>query len=112
MGVLQQLSSQAGDRSEYSNRKVALRCLDQPELLAEIAAGLDSRDVKLVGDCAEVLTMVAETRPDLIAPYAKKLAVLLAHKTTRVRWEAMHALALVASQVPRVIASLLPRLAK
>lgn len=112
MSILAKLSSQVGDRSEYSNRKVVIQCLDDPDLLAEIAEGLKSKNAALVGDCAEVLTQVAEQHPDWVAPYAEALATLLSHKTTRVRWEAMHALALVAASAPTVIASLLPTLAK
>jgi hypothetical protein len=53
---------------------------------------------------------VAREKPDLVACYANALAPLVNHATTRVRWEAMHALALVATRDPRIIASLLPRL--
>jgi hypothetical protein len=110
MSILDQLSSQVGDRTEKSNRKVVAQCLTRPALLAEIADGLASKDAALIGDCAEVLTEVAKEKPELAAPHAKTLAALLTHKTTRVRWEAMHALALMATAVPKVIASLLPRL--
>ncbi len=110
MSVLSRLSSQVGDRSTRSNLRVAAQCLAQPALLTEIAGGLAGGDAALVGDCAEVLTEVAKQRPDLVAPYARDLAALLAHKTTRVRWEALHALALVASAAPGTIAALLGRL--
>ncbi len=110
MSLLHQLSSQTGDRSEYSNRKVVVQCLEDEGLLREIVAGLANEDAAIVGDCAEVLTHVAETHPDWVAPYARDLAPLLSFKTTRVRWEAMHALALVASLSPKVIARLLPQL--
>ncbi len=110
MSILSKLSSQVGDRSEYSNRKIVIQCLDDPALLEEIAEGLKNRNAALVGDCAEVLTKVAEQHPDWIAPYAEALAALLNHKTTRVRWEAVHALALVATSTPRTIAPLLQRL--
>jgi hypothetical protein len=112
MSLLEQLSSQVGDRSEEANREAAALCLADPSLLAEIAAGLPSKDVALVADCAEVLTMVAQERPALVAPYAPALAGLLTHKHTRSRWEATHALALVADLVPAVIAPLLPQLAE
>lgn len=112
MSTLTKLSSQVGDRSEYSNRKVVIQCLDDPDLLAEIAQGLKSKNAALVGDCAEVLTQVAEQHPDWVAPYAEELTALLSHKTTRVRWEAMHALALVAVSAPTVVSSLLPTLAE
>lgn len=111
MSVLAQLSSQVGDRTETSNRKVVRQCLDEPQLLDEIAQGLRARDAALVGDCAEVLTQVAEEHPEWVAPYASALVALLDHKTTRVRWEAMHALALVAALVPNAMAPLLPKLA-
>ena len=108
--ILGQLSSRVHDRTAKSNLKAAARCLKEPALLDEIAQGLMEQDAVLVGDCAEVLTEVAGERPDLVARYAKDLAPLVSHATTRVRWEAMHALALVATRDPRVIASLLPRL--
>ncbi len=110
MTLLSQLSSQVGDRTEYSNRKVVLACLDKPAQLAEIAHGLESKDAALLGDCAEVMTQVAELHPEWVAPHARALAALLTHKTTRVRWESMHALALVAMLAPKVIAPLLPQL--
>lgn len=112
MSILAKLSSQVGDRSESSNRKVVLECLDTPDLLGEIAEGLRSKDAALVADCAEVLTQVAEQHPDWVAPYAESLAALVGHKTTRVCWEVMHALALVTAFVPAVIEPLLPKLAE
>lgn len=110
MSILNQLSSQVGDRSEQANRTVVARCLAEPALLAEIAAGLQSKDAALAGDCAEVMAQVAEQRPDWVAPYAGLLSGLLDHKKTRVRWEAMHALAYAAGHDPGIIAPLLPRL--
>ncbi len=110
MTLLNQLSSQVGDRTEYSNRKVVLKCLAEPTLLDEIVQGLKNKDAALLGDCIEVLTMVAEEHPEWVVPHAKQIASFLKHKTTRVRWEAMHALALVAMLAPKVIAKLLPQL--
>jgi hypothetical protein len=111
MSLLEQLSSQVGDRSEEANREVAALYLADPSLLPEIAAGLQSADAALLGDCAEVLTMVAQERPAWVAPYAPILASLLTHKHTRTHWEASHALALVAPLAPAVITPLLPQLA-
>ena len=110
MSILNQLSSQVGDRTEASNRKVATQCLLDPALLDEIAEGLKSEDYALVGDCAEVMTEVAKVHPEWVAPYAPLLPELLSHKKTRVRWEAMHALALVAAHIPKSVCPLLPRL--
>jgi hypothetical protein len=108
--ILSQLSSQSGDKTEQSNIEVAQMCLANPELLDHIAEGLTHKDAALVGDCAEVLTKVAETRPELVTPHVEKLARLLDSKKTRVRWEAMHAMALVSPLLPDIIAQYFDRL--
>lgn len=110
MSILEQLSSQVGDKTEAANRRVVVDCLEQPELLALIAQGLTSSDKALVGDAAEVFTKVAESDPALVAPYAATLVPLLDHKAARARWEAMHALALIAPLIPDVVSGLLPKL--
>ncbi|MDF2628436.1 MAG: hypothetical protein K0R39_2267 [Symbiobacteriaceae bacterium] len=104
------LSSQIGQRSEAANRDAAGRCLANPALLEDVAFGLGHKDAAVLGDAAEVMTMVAQVAPGLVAPFAERLVPLLGHQTTRVRWEAMHALALVAVLRPEVIFPLLPRL--
>jgi hypothetical protein len=70
MTIVEQLSSQTGDRTEASNRAVAWQCLTDAAALEEIAGGLESEDERLAGDCAEVMTKVAETKPALVNPYA------------------------------------------
>jgi hypothetical protein len=110
MSILDQLATHQTPHNGEANRAVAQACSLEPGLLFEIAAGLASADAGLAGDCAEVMTMLAEQHPELVAPYAGSLAGLLNHKKTRVRWEAMHALAFCAPRVPELIASLLPRL--
>ncbi|HEY8399663.1 MAG TPA: hypothetical protein VIK89_00300 [Cytophagaceae bacterium] len=55
MTIIQQLSSQVGDKTEEANRKVAQLCLQTPALLKEIAEGLSQKENNLVADCAEVL---------------------------------------------------------
>jgi hypothetical protein len=98
------------DRTEQANRMVAAKCLSRPALLHSIARGLESQDAVLSGDCAEVMTEVAEERPGLVAPYARVIAAHLTSRTTKVRWEAAHALSLIATLVPDVVALSLPRL--
>ena len=111
MSILDQLSSRVGDRTERSNRAVAEWCLADPSLLPEIAAGLQSGDRLLAGDCAEVLTMVTEADSALVSPFAADLCAPLDHEYTRARWEAVHALALMATRVPETVHSNLPTLA-
>ncbi len=103
MSLLQQLSSQSGDRSEHNNRRATELILENPDLIKDIAAGLDTKDSALLGDCVEVFTMVAESDAEIIVPYAENLLSFVQHKKTRVRWEAMHALALVTPQVREFI---------
>ena len=110
MSILAQLSSQVGDRSEASNRKVVSQCLENPAFLDEIVLGLKQSDAALVGDCAEVLTKVAELHPDWVAPHAGTLSTLLIHKNNRVRWESMHVLALVTTLATGTIMALIPLL--
>jgi hypothetical protein len=108
--ILRQLSSQLGTRNEQANLAVVARCLARPALLADIVDGLATGGAALMGDCAEVLTHVAEERPDLVAPFAKAITARLAHSNTRVRWESMHALANIAGTAPKTVAPLLDQL--
>ena len=114
MSVLNDLSSAKGDRTAKSNLAVAARCLKKPALLQEITGALTNaltgKNAPLLGDCAEVFTEVAKEKPGLVAPYAGTLVSLIVHPAARVRWEAMHALALTAAAAPRTVAPLLPRL--
>lgn len=110
MGLISQLSSQLGERDFSSNIKVAEQCLKNPVLLKEIAKGLENNDQALVGDCAEVFTKIAEQKPEMVTPFATNLLPLLDHKYTRARWEAIHALALIADRVPETISSIISQL--
>jgi hypothetical protein len=111
MNLWEKLSSQIREKTEEGNRNVARECLQTPFLLEEIALGLTGKDPAIQGDCAEVMTKVAEVDPKLIIPYTEPLINLLTHKTTRVRWEAMHAIALTSSLIPERLSNLLPGLA-
>lgn len=110
MNILTQLSSQIGDKTEKSNKIVSDQCLKKPQFLKHIVKGLHNDDVYLVGDCAEVLTNIAEVKPDLIIPFIDELIPLLSHPTSRVRWEAMHSIACIAELCPKKITPLLPQL--
>ncbi len=112
MNIVQQLSSQVGDRSTDSNQKVAQQCIANPELLTQITDRFSTTEKQLLGDCAEVFTMVAQENPEIVAPYADQLVPLLSHKVTRVRWEATHALALVAHISIDTITRILPLIEK
>jgi len=108
--ILPMLSSQTGDRTEASNRYAASVCAQHPKLLRQIADGLQGRDAKLAGDCAEVFAMVAEKLPQIVVPYFNLLFSALDHPNNKVRWEAMHAVALIAPLVPDQIVPMLARI--
>ncbi len=107
MKILDRLSSRKGDRTEDGNRIVAQECMDDPRLLGDIADGMEESDKKLQADCAEVFTMVAEKRPELVVPYAGNLLPLLSSRETKTRWEAAHALSYIAERVPDVVSDAL-----
>jgi hypothetical protein len=110
MKIISQLSSQIGDRTEGSNRKVAGKCLKDPLLLIEISEGLSSNDSKISSDCAEVMTEVAIVHPELVVKFAPELIRLIQHKHTKTRWEALHTLSLISTSIPQAIESILPDL--
>jgi len=111
MSLLDRLASAQGLRTQEPNEAAASLCIESPDRLDEIAAGLAGRDARLAGDCAEVMTKVAERAPALVAPFALALVAALGHKNGRVRWESAHALALVADRATSVIEGALSTLA-
>jgi len=108
MKILNQLSSQKGDKTEDSNKIVAEKCIANPRLLADIAIGLEDKDKKLQSDCMEVFTLVSEKKPELIVQYAENIVPLLYSKQSKIRWEAAHTLSFIAEKIPDVISSILP----
>jgi len=108
MDILNQLSSQKGDKTEISNRLVAEQCIANPKLLAEIVIGLEDKDKKMQSDCIEVFTLVSEARPEFIVPYADNILPLLYSKESKTRWEAVHTLLLIAEKIPDIVSSILP----
>lgn len=110
MTIVSKLSSQLGEKTEEGNRNVAQQCIQYPKLLDEIKEGLLSKDKAIIGDCAEVMTKVSEVNPELVVPYFNDLLPLLSSKTTRVRWETIHALSLITPYISEQISLLLPKL--
>jgi len=108
MEILNQLSSQKGDKTEIANRLVAEQCIANPKLLTEIAIGLEDKDRKLQSDCIEVFTFVSEVKPEFVVPYAENIILLLYSKETKTRWEAVHTLLFIAEKIPDIILSILP----
>ncbi|MWC28575.1 hypothetical protein [Paenibacillus sp. MMS18-CY102] len=108
--IIGSLSSRTGDRTQQSNQAVAEQCLADPALLMPIAEALSGKDNALVGDCCEVMALVAAQQPELVAPYTSLIVALLSSKTTKVRWEAMHAFSLAVHLVPETAVGMLTQL--
>ena len=108
MEILNQLSSQKGDKTEIANKLVAEKCIANPKILVEIAIGLEDKDKKLQSDCIEVFTLVSEVKPEFVIPYADNILPLLHSKETKTRWEAIHTLSFIAEKIPDTIFSVLP----
>ncbi len=102
--LLQKLSTVRKINSNDANRAVAAECAADKTLLVQIAQGMLEKNAGIVADCAEVMTMVSEQNPELVAPFARELAALITTKNKRARWEATHALANVARLKPEIIA--------
>ena len=90
MEILNQLSSQKGDKTEDSNKIVAEKCIANPRLLAEIAVGLEDKDKKMQSDCIEVFTLVSEKKPELIVQYAENIIYSACRVSTVVRQELLN----------------------
>ena len=110
MSIIEELSSSTGQRTQEANTAVAEKCVADPALLEDVVAVLAEKNARLVGDAAEVLTKVAEQRPELVAEHAPTLLGLVAHKNGRVRWESAHAFSLVADRAVALVGKELPRL--
>ncbi len=110
MSLVDQLSSSLNIKNEGPNKEAAEVILKTPQRVEEIMEALPITSPDLLGDCAEVLTMVSEQQPQIVVPYAERIFPLLSHKKTRVRWEAMHCLANLAFFIPQEMTELLPTL--
>lgn len=103
MSIIFQLSSQLKERGEQGNRRVVELILQNPSLYIEIINNLNTKNPALLGDCVEVCAMLAENDPDLVAPFAQIIIPLIYHKNSKVRWEAMHTIALITPKTPDLI---------
>ena len=110
MEILNQLSSQKGDKTEDSNKIAAEKCIANPHLLAEIAVGFENKDKKLQSDCIEVFTLVSEKKPEFTVLYAEKIVPLLYSKEAKTRWETVHTLSYIAGKTPDTVSHILPAL--
>ena len=108
--IIRKLSSQSGDRTQAANQKVARKCISDPRLLSVIVSHMNSSDQRLVADCSEVMTIVAQEKPDLVIPFIPEILPLIHHTFTKIRWEITHTLFIAARIIPDIISQVLPDL--
>lgn len=109
--IIHRLSSRQNDRTENSNKNVAVSCIENPVHLEGIALGFKSEDRKLRSDCIEVFTLVSEKRPDLIARFFTDIVALISDTDNKCRWEALYIpYSYITRHVPDSIMSVLPDL--
>ncbi len=102
MNIISELASEKGERGSKANQDVAIKCIDNPELLEELINYLDLKNTKILGDICEVFTETAKINPELTVQYFDILMELTTHKNGRVQWESMHCIALMAHLIPEI----------
>lgn len=110
LALLQRLSNPGKNRGEQLNIALAkeIAARSNREDLLELFILLEEKSKGLQHDVIKVISEIAVTRPTLIAPFSGKLVQLLTHKSNRVQWGAMTALAAITAEVPATIFSFLP----
>lgn len=65
MSILEKLSSLRGEKQLIAKRAVADQYIESPLLIDEIANDIGNKNIKIAADCSEVMTMIAENKPEL-----------------------------------------------
>lgn len=96
--VLVKLAGSLGTNSDLPNQKIAkeLAISEDAEAIAELTAGLESRDKAMQSDCIKVLFEIGYLKPELISCYASVFLKLLQSRNNRLVWGAMIALSTIA----------------
>lgn len=102
---LEKLSAALGEKGGKANKALAEEAALNSNVLIELSEGLKSPDVNIAADCAEVFCETAAKEPSLVQPYLKYLSTLFESKSSRARWESVHAFAHVAKDLPEEVAA-------
>jgi hypothetical protein len=96
--MLERIASRLGRNDDEPNIDLAkdLAARMDAKGVAEIAAGLGSKDAAVASDCVKVLYEVGYREPGLIAGYADTFVALLSSRNNRLVWGAAIALGRVA----------------
>jgi hypothetical protein len=98
MSALDQIAWFQNRRDEIPNQLLAKQLAESSdqEGIAEIARNLTNSEANIQSDCLKVLYETGYLNPQLIAPYADDFLKLLTHRSNRMVWGGMIALATIA----------------
>ncbi len=113
MSVIPRLATSLNRRDEVPNQDLAKEIVEteNKEAVTELVANLSNKSKDIQSDCIKVLYEIGESKPGLIAPYAKNLVELLDSKINRLQWGAMTALNTIAAENPAIVFGALAKLA-
>ncbi|MBP7564229.1 MAG: hypothetical protein KA886_10630, partial [Candidatus Cloacimonetes bacterium] len=69
MNIIKELASEKGEKGSKANQEVALKCIENPELLDDLINYIDLKNTKVLGDICEVFTETAKINPELTISY-------------------------------------------
>lgn len=112
MSILNQLATSLNRRDEVPNQELAkeIAAKNDSKAVKELVDNLSNKSKDIQHDCIKVLYEIGESKPALIAGYAKDFVALLTHKNNRLQWGAMHALDAITSENPKEIYSSLTKI--
>jgi len=110
MTILPQLENNKGLLSSALSKTLAAQVLagDQ-SILVEAVGLLSHADKNVRSGAAKIVELVAETRPEWVAPYTRQLLAALEMPEAQTRWMAIHTLGLCASIEPAAARLALPK---
>jgi hypothetical protein len=110
VSILGRLASALGRRDEVPNVELAaeLAASGDKAAIAELAAALSRAKRPLQHDAIKALDEIGAARPELIAPHADAILLVLKSRDNRMLWGALTALDALVATNPRLIAAHLP----
>ncbi len=112
MSIIPKLATSLNRRDEVPNQELAkeIAATNDKKAIKELVENLTNKSKDIQHDCIKVLYEIGESKPVLIASYAKEFIALLTHKNNRLQWGGMSALDSITADAPEVIYEALPQI--
>jgi hypothetical protein len=85
--LLQEISQKETDKHEIVDRVIR-----NPELISEIAEGLNANKARIKYGCARILRLLSEKKPEILYPRFDFFVDLLDSSNSFLKWDAIHIL--------------------